>query len=184
MIVVLVYMVVIFVIFIVMLILMYNGLVRVVNEVSNSWSGIDVQLKRRADLVPNLVEAVKGYMKHEKEVLESVTKARVAILHSRGVRQSAAADSVLEGVLMKLFMVAENYPKLQASENFLSLQNELARIEDEISASRRIYNDNVRIYNTKIETVPMIFVARLFNFRSMDYFRATAKEKENIHVDF
>jgi len=175
----------VFGVFAFLLLIMYNGLVRLKNEVQNSWSGIDVQLKRRADLIPNLVSAVKGYMKHEREALETVTKARVAIMHSEGnVKQAAAAENVMESALKNLFAVAENYPKLQASENFLTLQNELASTEDEVAASRRIYNDNVRMFNTKIEIVPNNVVAMMFGFRKFDYFRASKKDKENIEVEF
>jgi LemA protein len=165
--------------------IVYNGIVRLKNQVKNSWSTIDVMLKRRADLIPNLVSAVKGYLKHEKNVLEEVTKARVAILHSTGnIGQSAAAENFLESALSRLFMVSENYPKLKSSDNFLSLQNELARTEDEISSARRIYNNNVREYNTKIDMIPYNIIALVFNFKKSDYFKASVKDKENVEADF
>jgi len=182
---VLVFFVFVFLALCVWVFVVYNRLVSLRNEVENSWSGIDVQLKKRADLVPNLVSAVKGYMKHEKEVLENVTRARAAILLSKGnVKQAAAADGALDKALKSIFAVAENYPKLQASENFLSLQNELSRIEDDIASMRRIYNDNVRVFNTKVETIPTNIIANLLNFKGFEYFTATEQEKKNIELDF
>ena len=150
----------------------YNRLVRVRNKCEEAWSGIDVQLQRRADLVPNLVETVKGYAGHEREALEAVVQARNAVASASGPQAAGQADEALEGALRQLFAVAEAYPDLKASTNFLALQRELAALEEEISFSRRYYNAVVEDLNTAIQTVPTMFVARPFGFSEREYFKA------------
>ncbi|MFA5763900.1 MAG: LemA family protein [archaeon] len=169
----------------IIIIVIYNGLISMRNAVKNSWHGIDIQLKRRKDLIPNLVETVKGYSKYEKNLLEEITKIRTALINSdQNVKKSAAADELLSQNLKSLFAVAENYPKLKANENFLKLQYELTNTEDEISAARRIYNNNVRDYNIAIESFPKNILASIFGFLKEDYFTATKEERENVKADF
>src|SRR6056297_2048854 len=132
----------------------YNGLVRLKNQVKNAWAGIDVQLKRRNDLIPNLVETVKGYAKHEKTLFENVTKARSNVMNANGVEDKAQASNELSGTLKSLFAVAENYPQLKANENFLQLQEEISGTENKISYARQHYNDMVMRFNTKLEVFP------------------------------
>ena len=151
-------------------VLVYNHLVRLRNEAETGWANIDVQLKRRADLVPNLVEAVKGYAAHERETFDSVTQARAASQQAAGPAQAAQADAQLAGGLNRLLAVAEAYPELRASENFLKLQQELADIEDKLAAARRYYNQTVYAYNTAQQTFPTVIVARLFRFREREFF--------------
>jgi len=131
---------------------MYNGLVRLRNQVKNAWSQIDVQLKRRHDLIPNLVETAKGYMKHERETLESITKARTQAMQAQGVAESAKAEGQLSEALSKFMLVVENYPDLKASQNFLALQEELTTTENKVGFARQFYNDQVQQYNTRIES--------------------------------
>ncbi len=150
----------------------YNRLVRVRNKCEEAWSGIDVQLQRRADLVPNLVETVKGYAGHEREALEAVVEARNAVAAASGPQAAGQADDALEGALRQLFAVAEAYPDLKASDNFLSLQRELADLEEEISFSRRYYNAVVEDLNTSIQTFPSVVVARPMGFQEREYFKA------------
>lgn len=148
----------------------YNGLVTLRNRVEEAWSDITVQLKRRTDLIPNLVNSVKGYATHEKEVFEKVTEARSAIMDAKGVKDTAEAENMLEGALKSLFAVAEAYPDLKANQNFMQLQQELVDTEDKIQASRRFYNGGVRDLNTKIQTFPANIVAGMFNFRAKEFF--------------
>ncbi len=152
------------------LIATYNGLVTLRNRVEEAWSDITVQLKRRTDLIPNLVNTVKGYATHEKEVFEKVTEARSAIMNAKDVKASAEAENMLEGALKSLFAVAEAYPDLKANQNFLQLQQELVDTEDKIQASRRFYNGGVRDLNTKIQTFPTNVVAGMFGFQAKDFF--------------
>lgn len=163
---------------------LYNSLVRLRIRVKEAWSGIDVQLKRRADLIPNLVETVKGYAKHEKTVFENVTKARAAMLAASGPHEKAQAENMLSSTLKSLFAVAEAYPKLQASENFKQLQEELTDTESKIAYSRQFYNANVRDYNTKIATFPNILLAGLFGFKEEEFFEAEDDERKPVKVDF
>ena len=149
---------------------MYNGLIRERNEVKNSWAQIDVQLKRRHDLIPNLVETVKGYAGHEKGTLESVVQARAAAVSAEGVAGRAKAESELGGALGRLMMVVEQYPDLKANQNFLALQEELTSTENKIGFSRQYYNDTVMHYNTRVQSVPTNIVAGMFNFRQEDFF--------------
>jgi LemA protein len=148
----------------------YNGLVKLNVRVDEAWSDITVQLKRRADLIPNLIETVKGYAKHEKEVFENVTKARSAIMGASNPAEAGKAENMLEGALKSLFAVAEAYPVLQASANFLSLQAELTDSEDKIAASRRFYNAGVRDLNAKILVFPTNLFARQLGFTKRDFF--------------
>ena len=162
----------------------YNGLITTRNRVKESWSGIDVQLKRRTDLIPNLIEAVKGYAKHEKSVFENVTKARSALLGAKSAKDAAQADNILTGALKSLFAVAENYPDLRASENFKSLQEELSDTETKIAASRQFYNSNVLDFNTKIQVFPNSIIANLFRFEASEFFEAGEEDKKSVKVNF
>jgi LemA protein len=148
----------------------FNGLVRLRNQSEEAFSDIDVQLKRRHDLIPNLVETVKGYASHERQVFENVTAARSNAVAARGPEQQAQAENVLSGALRQLFAVAENYPELKASQNFLELQNELTDTEDKIQASRRFYNMTVRDLNVKIQQFPSSMVARFANAQEREFF--------------
>lgn len=162
----------------------YNGLVTLKNRIKEAFSGIDVQLKRRVDLIPNLVETVKGYAKHEKEAFENVTKARSALMSASSKEDKAAADNMLTGALKSLFAIAEAYPDLKASDNFKDLQRQLEDTEDKIAYSRQFYNSNVLDYNTKIATVPTSFFAAIFNFKPAEFFAATEAEKKAVKVSF
>jgi LemA protein len=166
-------------------ILIRNSIIASRNLVDEAWSGIDVQLKRRHDLVPNLVETVKGYAGHERSVLDRTTQARSEALKAASVQQSRAAEEQLSGALAELRAVAENYPQLRATENFQQLQADLSEIEDEIQASRRTYNSNVQNYNTKIQIFPNSLVARSSGFASRDFFEIeTAAERAPGPVSF
>ena len=177
--------VVVIVLLILFLIGIYNGMVRARNRVDESWSGIDVQLKRRHDLIPNLVETVKGYAAHEKEVFENVTQARAAAMGAQGPAQSAQAEGVLTNALGRLFAVAEAYPVLRATENFQQLQAELTNTEDQIAGARRIYNGNVQEYNTKIQTFPAAVFAGMFGFSKREFFELeSAADREVPNVSF
>jgi len=162
----------------------YNGLVRASVRCNEAWSGIDVQLKRRASLVPNLVETVKGYAAHEKEVLENVTRARAMLEQAGGAAQAAQADNALTGALRSLFAVAENYPQLRANENFMALQQELSDVEEKIAFSRQFYNRNVMDFNTRIQVFPSVIIANMFNFESYDFFEAEETAREEVQVSF
>lgn len=151
-------------------ILIYNGLVRARNTVDESWSGIDVQLKRRHDLVGNLIETVKGYATHEREALQNATEARAGAVAASGPMAAARAEQALTAPVGRLFAVAEAYPDLKASENFRQLQTELSALEDDIAASRSIYNGNARIYNDRIQSFPGLLVAKPFGFAAREYF--------------
>ena len=162
----------------------YNGLVRSRVRTREAWSGIDVQLKRRASLIPNLVETVKGYAAHEKDVLENVTRARAMLEQAGGAAQAAQADNALTGALRSLFAVAENYPQLRANENFLSLQSELSDIEEKIAFARQFYNRNVMDFNTRIEVFPSVIIANMFNFERFEFFEAEEAAREDVQVSF
>ena len=165
-------------------IIAYNGLVGLKKRAKEAWARLDVQLKRRYDLIPNLVETVKGYAVHEKELFEKVTQARVSAMGAQGLKAKAEAENMLSGTLKSLFAVSENYPDLKASVNFLELQRELTDTEDKIQASRRFYNTNVRDLNIKIESFPANMIAGMFNFTKMELFEASAGEKEPVKVQF
>lgn len=163
---------------------LYNGLVTARMRVEESWSGIDVQLKRRSSLIPNLVEAVKGYAKHERAVFENVTKARSALMGATGAKEAAKADNMLAGALKTLFAVAEAYPALRASENFKHLQEELSDTESKIAYSRQFYNSNVLDFNTKIRVFPNVLLAGPLGFQPAEFFEAEEEEKKDVEVKF
>jgi LemA protein len=165
-------------------VLIYNGLVRRRNQVDNAWSQIDVQLKRRYDLIPNLVETVKGYASHEQGTLEAVTEARAQAIGAQGPADQAAAENVLTGALKSLFAVAESYPDLRASQNFLELQQELSATEDRAAYARQYYNDAVLTYNNAVTTVPQSIFAAIFKFRTREYFQAGGEERGPVQVQF
>lgn len=166
------------------LIAVYNGLITLKNRTKEAWSDIDVQLKRRYDLIPNLVETVKGYAKHERELFEKVTKARTEAIQARGMAEKAQKENMLSETLKSIFAVAENYPDLKASQNFLELQEELTDTEDKIEAARRFYNGNVRDFNIKIQVFPNNLIARQLGFREFELFEAKGVEKESVKVKF
>ena len=155
----------------------YNGLVRLRVRVDEAWSDITVQLKRRVDLIPNLVETVKGYAAHESSVFENVTAARSNLLSAKGVKETAAAENQFEGALKSVFAVAEAYPDLKASQNFIELQQELVDTEDKIQASRRFYNGGVRDLNSRVQTFPSNLVASAFKFTNRDFFELDDAEQ-------
>jgi len=163
----------------------YNQLVTVKQRVGESWAGIDVQLQRRTNLIPNLVETVKGYADHEREVLQNVTEARSALMNAKGPREKAEADNMLSGALKSLFAVAENYPNLRASENFQQLQGELSDTEDKIAYARQFYNQNVMDYNVKTKVFPTVLFASTFGFSGEEFFRTREEaDREPVEVDF
>ncbi len=162
----------------------YNGLVRLRNRVDNAWAQIDVQLRRRYDLIPNLVETVKAYAAHERETLESVTEARAKAINASGVGEQAQAENMITGALKSLFAVAEAYPDLKANQNFLELQEELSGTEGRIAYARQFYNDSVLRLNTKIETFPTNLVANAFDFEQREYFEADDTSRGPVSVQF
>jgi len=172
------------VVIVLFVIFLYNALIRLKNQVKNSWAQIDVQLKRRNDLIPNLVNTVKGYMKHERKTLESVTKARAAMANAGTIEEQAKASNMLSDTLKSLFAVSENYPDLKANQNFMQLQEELTGTENKIAYARQHYNDIVMVFNTKIQTFPNNIFARQLNFSEEKPFEATEAEKQNVKVDF
>jgi len=162
----------------------YNKIIRLENRIDNSWAQIDVQLKRRTDLIPNLMETVKGYMKHEKEVLENVTKARSAIMSAKSPQENIDADNMLTGALKSLFAVSENYPDLKANQNFLNLQDELTHTEDKIAYSRQHYNDTVLSFNNTIETFPGIIFAKRMGKKEREMLQIPEADRELPKVSF
>jgi LemA protein len=166
-------------------VLVRNSIISARNRVDEAWSGIDVQLKRRHDLIPNLVESVKGYATHERETFEKVTQARNEAMQASGVEETGRAESNLSAALGGLRVVAEQYPELRATENFQQLQRQLSELEDEIQASRRIYNSNVQAYNTKIQIFPNSIIANSGGFTAREFFEITdAAEREPVEVSF
>ena len=176
--------VVIVVLLVVATIVAYNGLVSKRNRVDNAWSQIDVQLKRRHDLIPNLVETVKGYAAHERGTFDSVTQARANAINAQGPAEQAQAENVLTGALKSLFAVAEAYPDLKANENFLNLQEELTSAEDRVAYARQFYNDSVLSYNTQIQKVPTNLLAGWFHFQKREFFDAAPEDTETPQVQF
>lgn len=168
------------------IVFLYNGLIRLRTRVREAWADIDVQLRRRYDLIPNLVETVKGYAAHEREVFEKVTEARTRAMGAKTTAERAEAENMLTGALKTLFAVSENYPQLQASQNFLELQRELRDTEDKIQAARRFYNTNVRDYNIKIQSVPDVFLAKAFGFKRETFFELgeETEAREPVQVKF
>jgi LemA protein len=172
------------VVLLVVSVLIYNSLVRRRNQVDNAWSQIDVQLKRRYDLIPNLVETVKGYAAHERGTLEAVTEARASAINAQGPADQASAENVLSGALKSLFAVSESYPDLKANQSFLALQQELSETEDRAAYARQYYNDAVLSYNNAIGTVPQSIFAAMFGFRGREYFQAGGEERGPVRVQF
>ena len=164
---------------------MYNSLIQLRNRVKNAWSQIDVQLKRRHDLIPNLIETVKGYMTHERQIMENITKYRSQAMSAGSVGEKAQAEGLLSGALGQLRVQVENYPDLKANQNFLALQEELTSTENKISYARQSYNDQVLFYNNKIQMFPSNVIAGMFNFKQEEFFQVEdAKEKEVPKVSF
>lgn len=172
------------VILVIWVIAKYNQLVGLRNRIQNAWSQIDVQLRRRYDLIPNLVETVEGYAKHEKEVFQKVTEARSAMTTARSVREQGQAQNMITDALKSLFAVAEAYPELKANQNFLMLQEELSGTESKIAYSRQFYNDTVMAYNTLIQSFPSNIIANAFSFRENEYFPMEDAAREPVKVDF
>lgn len=166
------------------LVSVYNGLVKLRVLVDEAWSGIDVQLKRRYDLIPNLVETVKGYAKHEKKLFEKVTSLRSSAMKAENPEEKGKLENELTGTLKTLFAVAENYPELKANENFIKLQDELSAIEEEVQSARRYYNGAVRDFNTKIQVFPNNLIAGMLGFKSREFFEAEEEAKKAVKVDF
>src|SRR4051812_31173718 len=162
----------------------YNGLVRLRNRIDNAWSQIDVQLQRRHDLIPNLVETVKGYAAHEKETLERVVQARNQAVSAQGPAAQGQAENVLTGALRQLFAVAEAYPDLKANQNFLNLQEELTSSEDRVAYARQFYNDTVLSYNTQTQKFPTVILAGMFNFDKREFFDAAPEDTATPQVSF
>jgi LemA protein len=163
---------------------MYNGMVSARLRVKEAWSGIDVQLKRRSSLIPNLVETVRGYAAHEREVLENVTRARARLDNATSAQDAALANNMLTQALGRLFAVSEAYPDLKANENFLALQTELSDTEDKIAYARQFYNRNVLSYNTSIQTFPNVVIAGMFRFMPEEFFEAEEEAREDVTVSF
>lgn len=163
----------------------YNSLIGLRNQVRNAWSQIDVQLKRRHDLIPNLIETAKGYMKHERDTLENITKARSSAMSADGVGGKSKAEKALSGAMGKFFLVVENYPDLKANKNFLALQEELTSTENKIAFSRQAYNDQVLFFNNKIQMFPSNMIAQSFSFKTEEFFEIEdSKQKEVPKVQF
>ena len=162
----------------------YNGLITAKIRIGEAFSQIDVQLKRRSDLIPNLVETVKGYAKHEKTVLEEITKARTSLMSAQGAEEKAKANNQLGDTLKSLFAVAENYPQLKANENFLALQEELSDTENKIAYARQFYNSTVMDFNTKLQVFPTNVFGGMLNFHPAEFFAATEEEKKVVQVKF
>jgi LemA protein len=166
------------------LVLQYNGLVGLRNRVDNAWAQIDVQLKRRYDLIPNLVETVKGYAAHERQTLEAVIQARNMAMSATGPAEQAQAENMITGALKSLFALSEAYPDLKANQNFLNLQEELTGTEGRIAYARQFYNDTVQRYNTKTQTFPTVVLAGMFHFTQREYFEVDEASRENVRVSF
>lgn len=180
----LIILIVIIIIILVAIVAIYNGLVTARNKVKNAWAQIDVQLNRRSDLIPNLVETVKGYAAHESSVFEDVTAARAGLMNANGVKEIGEANNQLSSTLKTLFAVAENYPELKANENFKELQAQLAQTEDKIAYSRQFYNDSVMMYNNKCQTFPSNIFAGMFGFKEADFFEAAGEARSVPKVEF
>tara|TARA_Y100000310_G_scaffold332386_1_gene407856 strand:- start:945 stop:1499 length:555 start_codon:yes stop_codon:yes gene_type:complete len=162
----------------------YNRFAILGNRIDNSLSQINVQLKRRADLIPNLIETVKGFAKHEKAAIKAVTDARKALVGAQGIEDKVKADNMLESALKSIFAIAEGYPDLKANTNFLELQRELSSTEDKVAYSRQFYNDSILAYNNLVQTMPGAFFARLYGKQEREYLKITESEKKNVKVEF
>ena len=176
--------VVVIVLLLLWLVAMFNKLVKLRNRAENGWAQVDVQLRKRYDLIPNLVETVKGYAAHERETFEAVTNARVAAQQAQGVQQQAQAENMLTAAIGRLFAVAEAYPQLRATENFQQLQAQLADVEQNIAIARQVYNDTVLTYDNALETVPTSIIAGIFNFQPREYFEADEGDRAVPQVSF
>jgi LemA protein len=174
----------IIVILLIWVVMTYNGLVRLRNRVENAWAQIDVQLKRRIDLIPNLVETVKGYASHERDTLDAVIRARNASIQASGPQQEAQANNQLTGALRQLFALSEAYPDLKANQNFLGLQEELTATEGRVAYARQFYNDSVLKYNTKIQSFPAVVMAGAMKYKQREYFEAEESAREVPKVQF
>ena len=172
------------IIIIILLTVLYNSLITLKNRVQEAWSDINVQLKRRYDLIPNLVSTVKGYLKHEEGVLTKVTAARSKAMSAQGTEEKAEAENMLSGTLKSLFALSESYPDLKANTNFLQLQDEISDTENKIQAARRFYNGQVRDFNTKVQVFPNNLIAKSLGFNKFSFFKIENKEKENIDIKF
>jgi len=168
---------------IVMLVIIYNSFIRMQNNIDKSWANIDVLLKQRSNEIPNLVNVVKGYMGHEKETLESLTKARSFLGKAETLSKKAAADEIISGLVKNLFAVAEKYPDLKAVENFLALQKRITGLENELADRREFFNDNVTIYNTRIQSIPDLILAKMMHLNKKELFEASEKDKRYIQVN-
>lgn len=169
-------------ILVIYIIIKFNSLISLKNNISKSWANIDVLLKQRSDELPNLIETVKGYMKHEKGVLTEITKARTSIMNTTSLTEKAKADNMISSSLKTLFAVAENYPNLKANENFLKLQERITGLENELADRREFYNDGVTIFNTRIQSFPDLLIAKIFNFTTQELFKAAGQERESVKV--
>jgi LemA protein len=174
----------IIVVFLAVIIIIYNNLIRLRNNIDKSWANINVLLKQRSNEIPNLVNTVKGYMSHERETLESLTKARSIILESQSLSRKAAVDNLITDLLKTVFAVAEDYPDLKAGENFLKLQKRISGLENELADRREFYNDSVTIYNTRIQSFPDLIISRWMHLKIVDLFKATEDDKKYIKVNF
>lgn len=179
-----IYLLLILAVLIAFAVMVYNGLITLRNKADEAWSDIDTQLKRRYDLIPNLVETVKGYATHEAQTFEKVVQARSAAMNAQGVQAKEQAENMLTGALKSIFALAENYPELKANENFTNLQNTLKEIEEHIQLSRRYYNATVRDFNTKLQVFPNNIIAGPMGFKAKDFFQADEKDRENVKVSF
>ena len=179
------YIIVVILVLGILIAVLYNGLIKSRNRVKNAWSQIDVQLQRRFDLIPNLVETVKGYMSHEENTLSKIAELRGSWGSAKSVSEKAELDSQLSGAIKSIMAVVENYPDLKANKNFLQLQEELNNTEDKISYARQFYNDTVTMYNTKLEVVPNNFIASIFKFEKEELFKVDTEDaRKNVKVDF
>ena len=169
--------------FLIVLLLIYNGLVRLKNNIVKSWANIDVLLKQRSDEIPNLIASVKGYMTHERTTIEALTKARTDVLKAPTLSKKAASDMLITESLKTIFAVAENYPTLKANENFLKLQNRITALENELADRREFYNDSVNIYNIRIQSIPDLIVARMMKCSDELLFKASEEDKAVVHVN-
>lgn len=162
----------------------YNSLIRLKNNIKKSWSNIDVLLKQRSDELPKLIASVKGYMKHEKETLENITKARTSFLNANTIGEKAAADGQIQAALKSIFAVAENYPDLKANTNFIQLQGRISEIENQIADRREFYNDSVNTYNIKIQSFPDMILANMMHLKEEEMFKATEADRKDVKVEF
>ncbi|NIA03720.1 MAG: LemA family protein [Nitrospiraceae bacterium] len=162
----------------------YNSLVRLKNNIEKAWSNIDVLLKQRHDELTKLMDSVKGYMKYEKNVLETVTKARTAFMNAKTIPEKAKADNLMTSALKSIFAVAENYPDLKANQNFLQLQQRISEIENQLADRREFYNDSVYTFNTRIEQIPYVFIAGPLHYTKKELFKATGEDKKDVKIDF